>query len=104
MSDLEDEIERIRYQAEKDRFEREIEEAKRLERYNKRMAESGCLIVMGFLTAFAGLAGVTVAKTVSNALDVKQPDSITQPSEKATLISKQKVIHPKTLDNQHLKN
>ncbi len=65
---------------------------------------SGCLIVMGFITAFAGLAGVTVAKTVSSALDVKQPESITQPSEKATLISKHNVIHPKSLDNQHLKN
>ena len=67
-------------------------------------SSSGCLIVMGFMTIFAGLAGVTVAKTVSNVLDVKPSQSVTQPCEKPTLVSKNKVISPKDLGNEHLKN
>ena len=98
MSDLEDEIEHIKYLASKDKFEREMEEAKRLQRYNERMQSSGCLIV-GLLTAFAGLTGVAAAKTISNAIDTKQPEGA-----KATLVSKSSVQKPKNLDTEYTKD
>ena len=98
MSDLDDLIADIEYKAKTDKFEREMEEAKRLKRYNERMQSSGCLIV-GLLTAFAGLSGIAAAKTISNAIDTKQPEG-----PKATLVQKNNVVNPKRLANEHTKD
>ena len=98
MSDLDDLIADIEYQRKKDKFEREMEEAKRLQRYNERMQSSGCLIV-GLLTAFTVLSGIAAAKTISNAIDTKQPEG-----PKATLVSKSSVQKPKNLDTEHTKD
>ncbi len=64
----------------------------------------GCLIALCFLSLSTIFAGVGMAKTVSNATDAKPSQSITQPCEKATLVSKQKVISPNDLGKEHLKN
>ena len=64
----------------------------------------GCLITLCFLSLSTIFAGVGMAKTVSNVPDVKQPQSINQPCEKPTLVSKNKVISPKDLGSEHLKN
>ena len=60
---------------------------------------TGCLIVMGFMTAFAGLSGIAAAKTISNAIDTKQPEG-----PKATLVSKSSVQKPKNLASEHTKD
>ncbi len=86
----------------KDREKEKEKEEQRAKYYDS--YSSGCLLMMGFVTVFAGLTGVGVAKAVSNATDVKPSQSITQPCEKATLISKNKVAYPKSLDNEHLKS
>ena len=100
MSDLEDEIERIKYQRSKDKFEAEQEEAKRLQRYNERMSSSGCCII-ALMCVFTGLASVGFAKSLSDNAQVKQPEP--QP---ATLVSKSNVTPTahKNLIGEHIKN
>lgn len=67
-------------------------------------SSSGCLIMLGFMTAFAGLAGVSVAKTISSATELKQPENINVSCKKPTLVSKHKIVTPKNLDKEHSKN
>ncbi len=99
MSDLEDEIERIKYQRSKDKFEAEQEEAKRLQRYNERMSNSGCCII-GLMCIFTGLASVGLANThFSN----NEPSKQAEP-QKPAIVSKNNVITPKNLSCEHTKN
>ena len=74
-------------------------------------SNSGCLIV-GLLTIFTGLTSVAVAKSISNAQDIKPERVLSAPienkqskSETVTLISKNNMITNahKNLTNEHVK-